>query len=143
MVKSTDEKCIFGCSESGSFVCIDECTRACLDPIRISMITLLAFARNIHLANSCLQGMFGSRPANFWLLLHSFQIINRSGLSRYIDFTMYIDIIYIQVYSKNYVSRNARTTYNLEWSTYQQLGEFSMLLITTKNLQSESKNATY
>jgi hypothetical protein len=52
------------------------------------------------------------------LLLPPFQIIRRFGFSRYIAFTMYLHIVYIQVHSKNYVSRKAKTSYNLERREY-------------------------
>ena len=40
------------------------------------------------------------------LLLPPFQIVGRSGLSRYIAFTMYLDIIYILICSKSYVPKS-------------------------------------
>ena len=48
------------------------------------------------------------------LLLPPFQIVSHFGFSRYIVFTMYLDIAYIQVYSKSYVPN--QTTYS-GWST--------------------------
>jgi hypothetical protein len=37
----------------------------------------------------------------------------RFGFSRYIVFSMYLDIVYIYVHSKSYISRKAKTSYNL------------------------------
>jgi hypothetical protein len=42
------------------------------------------------------------------LLLPPFQIIRRFGFSRYIVFTMYLDIVYIKVHSKSYVSKKTK-----------------------------------
>jgi hypothetical protein len=50
----------------------------------------------------------------YCMLLTPFQIIRHFGFSTYIAFIVYLDIIYIQVYSKNYVSRKSKTSYNLE-----------------------------
>jgi hypothetical protein len=36
--------------------------------------------------------------------------------SVYIALTMYLDLVYIFLHSKIYVSRKAKTSYNLEWS---------------------------
>ena len=47
------------------------------------------------------------------IILPPSQIINRFGFSRYIDFAMHLDIIYIEVHSKNYAPRKAKTTNNL------------------------------
>ena len=51
-------------------------------------------------------------------LLLLFQIIRRFGSSRFITFTMYLDIIYIYVYSKSYESRKTKTSYNLKQREY-------------------------
>jgi hypothetical protein len=51
------------------------------------------------------------------LLLHLFQIVSHSGFSTYITFAMCLDIHYVYIHSKSYISRQARMTYNLEWST--------------------------
>jgi len=32
-----------------------------------------------------------------------------------ITFTMYLDIMYMQVHSKSFISKKAKTFYNLEW----------------------------
>ena len=47
-------------------------------------------------------------------VLNPFQIKRCSAFSRYIDFTMYLDIVYIYVHSKYNISRRAKTSYNLE-----------------------------
>ena len=52
------------------------------------------------------------------LLLPLSQIIKRFGIFRFIIFAMYLDITYIQVHSKSYESRKAKTSYNLEWRDY-------------------------
>ena len=49
-------------------------------------------------------------------LLNPFQIIRRFGFSRYIIFTMYLDIAYIYVHSKYNLSRAVKTSYSLERS---------------------------
>jgi len=33
---------------------------------------------------------------------------------------MFLDIHYVQIHSQTYVSRKAKTTYNLEWREYKQ-----------------------
>jgi hypothetical protein len=48
------------------------------------------------------------------MLLPSFQIIRRFTFSTYIAFIVYLDIMYIQVYSKIMYLERAKTSYNLE-----------------------------
>jgi C4-dicarboxylate transporter len=49
----------------------------------------------------------------YYVILPLFQIIKRFGFSRYIAFSMYLDIVYIYVHSKSYVPTKAKTSYNL------------------------------
>jgi len=51
-------------------------------------------------------------------VLPPFQIIRRFDFSRCIALTMYLDIVYIQVHSKSYVSRKTKTSNNLEQREY-------------------------
>jgi hypothetical protein len=44
--------------------------------------------------------------------------LGRFGKSKYINFTMHLDKYYVCIHSINYVSRFAKTTYNLEWREY-------------------------
>jgi len=46
-------------------------------------------------------------------ILYLRQIIRYFGFSKFIGFTIYLDIMYIQVHSKNCESRKAKTFYNL------------------------------
>jgi hypothetical protein len=48
------------------------------------------------------------------LVFPPFQIINHSDFYSYIVFTMYLNIMYIWVYNKNYVHRKNRMVYNLK-----------------------------
>jgi hypothetical protein len=43
-----------------------------------------------------------------------FQIIRRFDIFRFIAFTFYLDVTFIQIRSKSYESRKAKTSYNLE-----------------------------
>jgi hypothetical protein len=54
------------------------------------------------------------QPLDHKMLLPLFQIVSRFGFSRFIAFPMHLDIHYVQIHSKNYVSRNAKTTCNLK-----------------------------
>ena len=47
-------------------------------------------------------------------IISPFQIVGHFGKSICIIFTMHLDIVFIHVYNKIYVSRFAKTTYNLE-----------------------------
>ena len=47
-------------------------------------------------------------------VLPRFQIVGRFGKSRYIAFAMHLDKHYVQIHSKNNVSRFVKTTYNQE-----------------------------
>ena len=48
-----------------------------------------------------------------WMLLPpSSQIISRFDISRYIDFVMHLETIYIYMYSKIYASKKAKMTNN-------------------------------
>ena len=49
------------------------------------------------------------RSSTSFLVLNLFQIIKCFGFCTYIDFTMYLDIVYIYVHSKYNVSRKAKT----------------------------------
>jgi hypothetical protein len=53
-----------------------------------------------------------------------FQITTHFVFSRYTVVTMRLVIIYIQLRSKSYVSRKAKTSYNLECSSIQLSGFF-------------------
>jgi hypothetical protein len=63
---------------------------------------------------------------NYLCLLALFQILRYLSFSRYIALTMYLDIIYIQIHSKTYISRikkkyiyrKDKTSYNLKWRDY-------------------------
>lgn len=50
-----------------------------------------------------------------YYLLPPFQIIGHFGFSRSIAFGMRLDIPYILIHSKLYVSRKAKMSYNLKW----------------------------
>ena len=41
-------------------------------------------------------------------LLPPFQIIRRFGFSRYVDFTMHLDIHYVQIHSKSNITRKTK-----------------------------------
>jgi hypothetical protein len=53
-----------------------------------------------------------------FIVLHPFQIIRCFGFSWYIAFAMYLDIVYIQMHGKSYVSWKAKMSYNLERKGY-------------------------
>lgn len=53
------------------------------------------------------------------VMLPLFQITSRFGFSMQIVSPMHLDIGYVKIHSKIYVSRKARTTYNLEWREYK------------------------
>ena len=59
-------------------------------------------------------------------VLPSFQIIGRFGKFRYIIFTMYIDIMFIEVHGKNYVFRFDKTILNLKRYTIWNGGNSSI-----------------
>jgi hypothetical protein len=48
------------------------------------------------------------------LLLYPFQIVDRFNKSRYIIFDTYLETVYIKMHSKIYISRFAKTIYNLK-----------------------------
>jgi hypothetical protein len=52
------------------------------------------------------------------IIFPSFKIIRRFDFSIYISFSMYLDIVYIYVHCKNYVSRKTKIFYNLERIKY-------------------------
>ena len=52
------------------------------------------------------------------IVLPPFQIVSRSGFSRYMPPATHLDIHYVWIHSKNYLYRKAKTTYNLEWRKY-------------------------
>jgi hypothetical protein len=51
-------------------------------------------------------------------VLNPSQIIRRFGFSRYIAFTMYLDIVHVYMHSKCNVSGKAKASYNLEKREY-------------------------
>lgn len=53
-------------------------------------------------------------------LLPPFQIISSFGFSIYIDFAMNLEIAHIQLHSKRYVPRKAKTTYKLKQREYKE-----------------------
>jgi hypothetical protein len=53
------------------------------------------------------------------ILLILFQIVGCFGKSRYIIFAMYLDIMFISVHSKIYISRFAKITYILKQGSSQ------------------------
>ena len=60
-----------------------------------------------------------------YFLLPPFQIVGYFSKSRCIIFMMHLDIVFIQVHSKIYLSRFVKTTYTLKWREYsysQSLG---------------------
>ena len=53
-----------------------------------------------------------------FFVLPPFQIVGPFGKSRYISFDMHLDIHYVLIHSKIYISRFVKTTYNLERRKY-------------------------
>ena len=51
-------------------------------------------------------------------ILPPFQIIRCFSFSRYVVFAMYLDIHYVQIHTKDNISRKAKTSYNLGWREY-------------------------
>jgi hypothetical protein len=58
---------------------------------------------------------FPRRWRSFISFNTTFQIVSHFNLSRFISFTMYLDMLCIKIHSKSYIPRKAKTTYNLEW----------------------------
>jgi len=68
-------------------------------------------------------------------VLNPFQIISHFGIFRFIVFAMYLDIYYVQIHSKSYGSRNAKTSYNLGWRSKSETPHIlDGQLVKTSNL---------
>ena len=81
------------------------------------LICLYSYAiTRIHTFISLLVGIDFS-----YQVLPPFQNVGRFDFSRFIYFAMYLDICYIQMHSKHYESRKAKTTYILKRREYNIL----------------------
>ena len=83
------------------------------------------------------------------MITNLFQTIGHFGFSRYIVFDMHLDIHYVEIHSKNYVSRKAKTTYSLDRREYVLLElevdinlqiELALQFRTETNIMYESKS---
>ena len=61
-----------------------------------------------------------------YYILHPFQNVGRFGFSKFIVFTIHIDITYVKIHSKIYESKKVKTIYILERREYVRARKFYM-----------------